>query len=419
MKWQSSLIVAAFALTVAWARGADAPKEAETEERRIPVETTPVTQRVFEERLVVQGNLEAQETAMVPARLSGTLMKLYVAEGDAVKAGKTPLLLIDDLKLRKALELRKLDLAVAHCTVMEKAANLEKEQAALDRAEKDYQRQSRLFNEDKIGTLDAVEDAEAEHKKAVAEVKHAESILALAKEQEHQAKAQVDMAEKDLSDATVLAPIDGVIAKRYLDVGEMGATDKPVFRIENVASIEVSAFLPARYYRTVQPGRTRIQVELEGEKLGEFPVSYRSPTIDSQLRVFEVKCLLPRGIPGAVPGAMVKASVVLRRENGLGVPKKALVKRLGGDVAFVAEDGRAKAVNVETSLEDDGWILVKGDGLAAGVPVVSRGQFLLNDGSAVEIRSPGSATAKAPEPETGGKVVLSVEGAQPKSTKEN
>jgi multidrug efflux pump subunit AcrA (membrane-fusion protein) len=378
-----------------------------------------VTQRVFEERLVVQGNLEAQDTAMVPARLSGTLMKLYVDEGDVVRAGKTPLLLTDDFKLRKALDLRKLDLAVAHCTVMEKAANLEKEQAALDRAEKDYRRQSRLFNEDKIGTLDAVEDAEAEHKKAVAEVKHAESILALAKEQEHQAKAEVDMAEKDLSDATVVAPIDGVVAKRYLDVGEMGATDKPVFRIENVDTIEVSAFLPARYYRTIQPGTTRIHVELEGEQIGEFPVSYRSPTIDSQLRVFEVKCLLPKGIPGAVPGAMVKASVVLRREKGLGVPKKALVKRSGDDVAFVAENGRAKAVNVETSLEDDGWVLVKGDGLAVGASVVSRGQFLLNDGSAVEIRGPGSATAKTPEPETDGRVVLSVEGSQPKSTKEN
>ena len=390
------LLLCALALATALPSGAadhaDRPKE-----RRVPVETTQVEKRVFEDRLVVQGNLESRNIAVVPARIPGTLMELYVDEGDTVQAGKTALLLTDDLKLRKAVELRKLDLAVSHCGVLEKQANLEREKAALERADKDFKRQGRLFNQEKIGTLDAVEEAEAEYKKAVAEVKHAESLVALAKEQEHQAAATVDMSQKDLSDATVIAPISGVISRRLQDVGEMGGPAQPVFRIEDVSQIEVSVFLPARHYGGIKVGETRMQVSLEQQPIGEFPVSYRSPTIDPRIRVFEVKCLLPKPVPGAVPGAMATVGVVLRREEGLGLPKKSLVNRAGAQVAFVAEGGRAKAVTVETGLEADGWVLVRGEGLQAGTPVVVRGQFLLNDKTALDLRTAAvSANADVP-----------------------
>jgi len=395
MKRTHYLLLCALALATALPLGAadraDRPKE-----RRVPVETTQVEKRVFEDRLEVQGNLESRNIAVVPARTPGTLMELYVNEGDTVQAGKTALLLTDDLKLRKALELRKLDLAVSHCGVLEKQANLEREKAALERADKDFKRQGRLFNQLKIGTLDAVEEAEAEYKKAVAEVKHAESLVALAKEQEHQAAANVDMSQKDLSDATVVAPISGVISKRFQDVGEMGGPAQPVFRIEDVSQIEVSVFLPARQYAAIKVGETRMHVSLEGKLVGEFPVSYRSPTIDPRLRVFEAKCLLPKPVPGAVPGAMATVSVVLRRREGLGVPKKALVERAGAQVAFVAKDGRAKAVTVETGLENDGWILVRTEELQVGTPVVSRGQFLLNDDMALDVRTDPPATAATP-----------------------
>ncbi len=387
MKRRHYVLSSALALTLlpgVWAKEAAAEAKAE---RRVPVETVPVQERVFEERLVVQGSLEARNEAVVPARISGTLMKLFVDEGDAVTAGQTALLLSDDLKLHKALELRKLDLAVSRCSLQEKQANLERERASLERAQKDYERKNRLFSTDKIGTLDTVEEAEAELKKAKASVKYAETLVGLAREQQRQAAASVAMAEKDLQDATVVAPISGVVSKRYQDVGEMGGPTASVFRIVDLSQIEVSAFLPARHYAAIRPGVTGMQVSVEGRLLGEFPVTYRSPTIDPQMRVFEVKCLLTGASEDAAPGAMAKVAVALRREEGLGVPLKALVKRSERDVVFVEAGGRAKAVAVETGLESDGWVQVKSGELASGQAVVSRGQFLLNDGTALEVRT--------------------------------
>lgn len=364
-----------------------------TEARRTPVVTTAVARRTFEERVVVQGNVEAKNVALVPARLKATLTALHVDEGDVVKAGETPLLQTDDLNLRNALELRRLDLAVAECGVREKEANVERLNADLDRKRKDYERQKRLLEADKIGTLDSVEEAESGYKQALALLKHGQTLVALAKEQQRQAETAVRIAEKDLSDAVVLAPISGVIGQRLQEVGEMGDSAKPAYRIVDLSRLEVSAYLPAQHYAAIVPGQTRMTVRIADVEQRDRLVSYRAPTIDPQLRVFEVKCPLEAPPDSVAPGAMASVSVVLRREEGLGVPREAITRRGDKDVLFRLDADTARQVVVETGMETDGWVEVRAEGLSAGTPVVTMGQFLLNDGAKVEVRGNPSTAA--------------------------
>ena len=59
--------------------------------RRIPVVLTPATQQIFEQRVVVQGNVEAKEFAMVSPRVQGVIEAIFVDEGDSVIANETKL----------------------------------------------------------------------------------------------------------------------------------------------------------------------------------------------------------------------------------------------------------------------------------------------------------------------------------------
>lgn len=380
--------------------------------RRIPVVTTAAARRTFEERVVVQGNVEAKNVALVPARLKATITALYVDEGDAVKAGETRLLQTDDLNLKNAVEVSRLDLAVAACSVREKEANVERLNADLERRRKDYERQKRLLDEDKIGTLDSVEAAESGYKQALASLKHGQTLVALAKEQQRQAETAVRIAEKNLSDAVVLAPISGVVSQRLQEVGEMGDPGTPAFRLVDLSRTEVSTYLPAQYYGAIRVGETRMNVRVGDLDLKERLVSYRAPTIDAPLRVFEVKCLL-EAPPGSVaPGAMANVSVLLRREEGLGVPREAITQRDGRSVLFRLEADTARLVTVETGMETDGWVEVRSQALAEGMPVVAMGQFLLNDGTAVEVRSHALAVGTG-ERRSGAAAVVDVRGAAP------
>lgn len=355
--------------------------------RKTPVVTTATRPRLFQERITVQGDVEARQKAMVPARIPGTLVRLFVDEGHQVTVGQTALFQTDDVKLKTALELTQLELAVSQCALLEKKAGHERELAELERAEKDFLRRKNLFAKEAIGTANDVEEAEADYKKALASVKHARSLIALAKARVDQAAARVNMARKDLSDTKVIAPISGTVTRRFQEPGEMGSPAQPVFSIESTKDLEVSCFIPAQYYSRIVEGDTVIKVSLDNQQLGEFPVSYRSPTIDSQLRVFEVKCRIGDGGGKTAPGAMVGATVVLDRRQATGVPKKALVTRGGEQFLFTVEQGKAVARGVTTGIENDGWVALTGGDVAEGVPVITEGQFMINNGSPVDVRA--------------------------------
>ncbi len=52
---------------------------------------------------------------------------------------------------------------------------------------------------------------------------------------------------------------------------------------------------------------------------------------------------------------------------------------------FAVEDGQARLLPVETGLETDGWTEVTGGEVKAGMSIVTMGQFLLDDGTAVTV----------------------------------
>lgn len=365
-----------------------------TAARRVPVVLASSARRSFTERLAVQGTLEAKHSALVTARIPGTVVDIYVDEGDAVVADETALFQTDRLKLEKVLEISQHDYAVAQCALREKQAYLERIEADLEKAEIDYKRFQDLRAKSAV-SADALEQQESRFKQAKAMHKHGQSLLDLAAEQQRQAKAAVEIAQKDLSDTLVAAPISGVISRRFMEPGEIGDPGKPVVQIEDNSEIEVSAFLPSQHYDRVQVGETSARIRVCGAELEERPIGYKSPTINPMLRTFEIKCTLRPPPPGAptnpggveaVPGALAEIEVLLEQRTGLGIPAKAVQRRGGRKVVFIVENDIARMVAVETGLETEGWIELRGAPFAEGTAVATMGQFLLKDGTPVTVQ---------------------------------
>ncbi len=355
---------------------------------RVPVVITPVSIRNFEERLVVQGNLEARNIALVHARVEATIESIFVDEGDDVVAGKTKLFKIDSLTLEKAVEVKRQALAVADCALNEKNANLERVEADLYKADIDYERSKKLLKDSTISS-DEFERVESRHKQAVASQKHAQTLIDLAKEQKRQGEAALEIAKKGLRDALVYAPISGKISQRFQEPGEMGDKKKPLLKIVDPSVIEVSAFLPAEYYPLIRQDETPMRIRVYGIELDEQVISYKSPTIHQKLRTFKIKCVVEAPPEGVVPGAMAEIEVLLAQRQGLGVPTVSLQQRGGRTVVFLVEKDVARMVEVETGFESDGWIELKGESLREKATVVTMGQFLLEEGTRVTVQKGG------------------------------
>jgi RND family efflux transporter MFP subunit len=344
-----------------------------------------VQERTFEARVTVQGTLEAKNRANVTPRISGTIEAIFVDEGDPVVAGKTRLFQIDALKFRQTVDMRRQDLAVARCALREKQARLEEVEAKLERAEKELRRFENLYKSKSV-TIDRLEQKQALYKQNLASRKHARSLVDLERERARQAEVALAIAEKDLNDTLLYAPIRGTVSHRYQETGEMGQVGKPVLRIEDPFVVEVSAYLPAQHYDRIRPGKTLMQLRVSGRDIGRHPVSYRSPTVDTKLRTFEVKCLLRPPPEGVVPGAMARVDVLLEKHEGRGVPAEAVLHRGGKSVVFILEGGVARMVEVATGLETDGYVELRGGAIPKDARVVIKGQTFLNDGAPVAIR---------------------------------
>ena len=126
-----------------------------------------------------------------------------------------------------------------------------------------------------------------------------------------------------------------------------------------------------------------MKVRVYGQELGARKLSYKSPTIDSKTRTFEVRSLLENSDGRVAPGAMAQIAVTLSEKTALGVPIAAVVERSGRSYVFVAQDDIARMLPVERGIESDGWVAVSGEGIQTDTPIVTRGQSMLDDGSPI------------------------------------
>jgi len=380
-------VVCGLAASGCGAQGGSASEAASeaTAVQRVPVVLTPAQTRAFEERVVVQGNVQAKNTALVAPRLPGVLTNLFVDEGDMVVANETALFQTDKVMYEEALKASEQDLAMARCQQREAEINLDRMKADFEKAEIDYERFKRLREKDAV-TLNAMEMQESRYKQTKAGLEYARSTVDLAKEQVRKAEAGLAIAKKTLSDSLEYAPISGRVSYKMKEEGEFQGAGEPVFKIDDLSVLEVSAFVPGSVFPRVTVGETPIRVSVYGIDAGELVLSYKSPTIMPQLRTFEVRALIEDPPDGVVPGAIAEIALLLNRFQGVGVPSRAIQERGGKPVVFVVENETAHEVAVETGIETDGWTEVRAEAIADGTPVVSMGQFLVEDGTAVAVQ---------------------------------
>ena len=349
----------------------------------LPVVTLAATNAVFERATTVQGSLESVDSAIVSARVPGPLLRVCVDLGDVVKAGETVLFEVDPVTVSNQVVIAREAAATARAQVAVAEANVRKARSVADKSVRDAERFERLHKEERVSDNEW-ERARTQRETAEADVAVAEASLLLARQQVSQAEAQRSIAERQFTDATVLAPCDGVVAARLREPGEMVGAGVPVVKVSGTEQLKALAFLPARHYAEVVPGVTELSIRVGETAPIAAKVAAKSPAIDPRLRVFEIKALLP-GSERAAPGAMADFRIVFERREGLSVPQDAVLSRAAGTVVFVARDGAAKETPVEVGLRDGGRAEIL-SGLAPGDCVIVQGQTQLYDGRQIKVK---------------------------------
>jgi membrane fusion protein, heavy metal efflux system len=235
--------------------------------------------------------IEADRVADIGSPVVGVVAQMNVERGDRVSKGQVLAV------LRATVERASLSVASSRA---ESVAEVQAAQANAKFARDKLQRTEGLFGENFVSEQ-AVNQARAE-----ADV--AEQKLLLVRDQRQVSQQERGVAAAQLSQRVIRAPMDGVVAERFVTAGER-VDDKPLMRIAKMDPLRVQLVVPVSMYLQVQMGgNANVMPDLPGAKALSAKVTMVDKVIDAASNTFRVHLELPNANGELPAGLRCRAS---------------------------------------------------------------------------------------------------------------
>ena len=321
-----------------------------------PVTTAPVRTADLRATYQTLGTVETISEITVSGQFAGTLTEVSFREGQSVQAGDV----------------------LARVDTTEFDAELDAKRAAIDAANDEAKRLAdELGREEQLltsgGSTQSAVDARSTA--AVAAAKKRDALI-----------SELNALETRRGYSILRSPVDGVIAERLAEVGDLCAPFHPMYRITADGAARVSIRLPQSLLAKVHEG-TPVLLE-SGPKRLEAKLTRIHPKLtQTALATVDIDLEEP---PFALPsGARLDVSLLLcELEDATVVPANSLRTTESGASVLRVEDKRLTAVPVKVLFTGDDGVAVKGALSAGDALVIGRPERLakLNGGDPVEVR---------------------------------
>jgi len=338
------------------------------EQTKIPVTVAPVERGNVEQSLTYQGDIEAEVAVKVFSKIPDRIAEYYVDDGDVVTKGQ-PIAKI----IASTIEQGERQAEAGVNALKAQEANLKIE----------YERSKRLYQEGAM-SKQQFETIETQYKAI--------------QEQVIQGQAQFASAQSSLADATVTAPIAGIIGKRYMEVGDMASPGIPLVEIVQKEQVKIVFDVTETDLGKIKPGQTaHVSVKSYPDKVFTGKVTKISPILDPMTRMASVEVMVDNASDELKPGMFANVTVITGLlENVIAVPRFATIEntslqRVAGEnevvkkyLVYVVDDGKALQRELDVFYVNHLNIAING-GVNVGDLLVIEGQNNLRDSVAVSI----------------------------------
>ena len=270
-------------------------------------------------------------------------------------------------------------------------AQVAQAEAALKLA--DAQADTKTWEKDKALAESQVAAARAtlEAAEALADAKSWEAEIIAAETAMEQAKIALSLAQERLGDATITAPISGILSMRYLDLGGLASPTAPIFEIVDIDTVKATVSV-------IESDLSKLDFEnqepwIEVDALAQpvpGKISLISPVLDQASRSAKVEIMIDNADLRLKPGMFAKVRVPVEiHENAILLPRSAVIEDnvRQTQIVFVVADGRSRRRQVEMGLAEGSRVEIT-SGLSEGEQVVIAGQHTLKDGEEVMVMNP-------------------------------
>lgn len=309
--------------------------------------------------ILAQGEILPWEVAIISAKTNGIgATEIKVVEGDSVRKGQV-LARFDDRLLKAELAQAKANLALA-------SANLQLASTNLKRFDQLKLKQTLSEQEfDQVATQAATAAATRD-----------------------QAAAAVELAEVKLADATLIAPDDGKILERNIELGKVPNAGESLFRLLRQHKLEWVAQIDSADLARVKPNMLA-QINAANNQILNGKIRSVSPQLASGSRLAKVRVVLD-GAPDIAVNTYAEGKILVGKANAVTVPSDSLVIKDGKTWVFRVKNNTAEQVLVSIGRRQQNEIEIQ-SGINAGDTVVLEGAGFLNNGDKIAVK-----TAQAP-----------------------
>ncbi|MDB4935678.1 MAG: putative Co/Zn/Cd efflux system rane fusion protein [Labilithrix sp.] len=275
------------------------------------VDTAVVVARQVPRYLAVTGQLKSGRETDLAANAAGRVLATNVERGSQVKAGDV---------------LATLDVRAAALSAAEAKAQAETAAANAANAKTECDRTRALVASGALGR---------------AELDRADGVCKTSSLAVSAAQARSQLAAQNVGDGVIRAPFAGVVAERYVDVGEFVHSDSRVITLVDLSALRLELTIPETNIAAARPG-AKVIFGVAGYPERTFTAtlafvgaSVRATTRDvvAEAKVDATDALLR-------PGMFASGRIASGEEKAPVVPKSAVVTRDGKSTAFVVVGGR-------------------------------------------------------------------------------
>jgi membrane fusion protein (multidrug efflux system) len=307
---------------------------------------------------IVSGELRAEREATVRAEIGGSMTQVNVREGQAVGRG----MILGRIETRTLDDVRQ--------SAMSSVRNAENQLAV---AQRELERTETLV---KAGAL------------AARDLDVARQNISAAEAQLADAKSRLASADRQLADTVLRAPINGMIANRPVNIGDVVGVGAELFTIIDPSSMRLEASVPSDDLSHLRIG-AKVDFTVRGyDQRFEGRIAMISPQADPVTRQVPIYVSIPNVGGRLVAGLFAEGRVVSQSAEGLVVPLNAVNTASGMPWVLRANGGKTERIEVRLGLQDprservqvvaglkEGDMLLRGaaQGITPGTPVALNG----------------------------------------------
>ena len=323
---------------------AESEKNDKKGDKKPPLTVTAivVSSKDFSNAISLSGSIEANENVEIRSEVSGIVEKISFSEGTNISKGQV-LLKVNDIELRAQL---------SQAFTKQKLAS-------------ENERRAKLLLQKEAISQEEYDISSAEFRSL---------------------KAQTQLIQAQIAKTTIRAPFSGKIGLRNISPGTYVTPTTIITKLVSSSQVKISFSIPEKYASEIE-NNSSIQFTIPNNTQKFTAKIYAiEPEIETSTRTLKIRAVADNSNGKLLPGTFATIELSLKNiKDAFVIPTEAVVPVQDGKVVYIANNGKAKEVKIETLARTSKDVVVT-SGIKSGDTLLTSGVMSLKDEADIKVK---------------------------------